>query len=139
MLNSGLATDAAATKMVKFRLRAIVLLLLGSSLIFLSTANAQCAPEPTTVLKGTVSLEAQGQPAHVQGAEIIVEGDFLILSAVTDRDGTFSFSNLDPGTYTVEASLSGLYAEQKVSVEPGAELQVVLQLKSPDPTISVNP
>lgn len=139
MLNSELATVAAATKMIGFRLRAIVLLLVGSCLIFLSTADAQCASEPTTVLKGTVILEAPGEPAYVQGAKVIVQGEFLILSAVTDRDGKLRFSNVEPGTYTVKASLLGLHSEQEISVDPGTEVQVVLQLKLPDPTISANP
>jgi hypothetical protein len=139
MLNSGLATVAAATKMIGFRLRAIVLLLVGSCLIFLSTADARCAFEPTTVLKGTVILEAPGEPAYVQGAKVIVRGEFLILSAFTDRDGKFRFSNMEPGTYTVEASFFGLHSEQEISVDPGTEVQVVLQLKLPDPTISANP
>jgi hypothetical protein len=139
MLNSELATVAAATKMVGFRSRAIVLLLVGSCLIFLSMADAQCASEPTTVLKGTVILEAPGEPAYVQGAKVIVQGEFLILSAVTDRDGKFRFSNMEPGTYTVKASFLGLHSEQEISVDPGTEVQVVLQLKLPDPTTSAEP
>lgn len=144
MLNSGLVTVAAATnaatnKVIGFRLKAIVLLLVGSCLIIPSMADAQCVPEPTTVVKGTVFLEAPGEPARAQAAKVIVQGDFLILSAVTDRDGKFTFSNMEPGTYTVEAAFLGLHAEQKISVEPGTEVQVVLQLKLPDSTISANP
>ena len=102
-------------------------------------ADAQCTSEPTTSLKGSVLLDGPGEPAHAQGAKVVIQGDFLILSAVTDRDGNFRFSNMEPGTYTVEATLFGLHAEQKISVEPGTELQVVLQLKLTDPTISANP
>jgi hypothetical protein len=139
MLNSGLATVAVATKVIGLRLTAILLLLVGSCLIIPSMADAQCTPEPTTVLKGTVLLEAPGEPTYVQGAKVIVQGEFLILSAVTDRDGKFRLSNLEPGTYTVEATSLGLHAEQKISVEPGSEVQVVLQMKLPDHTISANP
>lgn len=139
MLKSRLATVAAATKVVGFSLTAIVLLLAGNCLVIPSMADAQCTSEPTTVLKGTVFLEAPGDPTYVQGARVIVQGEFLILSAVTDHDGRFRFSNMEPGTYTVEATLFGLHAEQKISVEPGTEVQVVLQLKLPDPTISANP
>jgi len=139
MLNSGLATIAEATKVIRFRLTAILLLLVGSCLIIPSVADAQCTPEPTTVLKGAVFLEAPDAPAYVQGAKVIVQSEFLILSAVTDREGKFHFSNLDPGTYTVEVTFFGLHAEQKISVEAGTEVQVALQLKLPDPTISANP
>ena len=62
----------------------------------------------------------------------MVEGDFFIVSAIADREGNFRFSNLEPGTYMVEATYFGLYAEQKVTVEAGAVVQVTLQLKLPD-------
>ena len=39
---------------------------------------------------------------------------------------------LGPGSYTVKATYFGLYAEQKITVEPGALVQVALQLKLPD-------
>ena len=140
MLNSDLTMVSAATdKVIGFRLTATVLLLVGSCLVIPSMAAAQCTPDPTAAVKGTVFLEAPGEPAYVQGAKVIVQGEFLILSAVTDRDGKFRFSNLEPGTYTVEASYSGLHSEQEISVDPGTEVQVVLQLKLPDPTISANP
>ena len=139
MLKSGLATVAAATKAIGFRLTAIVLLLVGGYLIIPSMADAQCTSDPTTVLNGTVFLEAPGEPAYVQGAKVIVQGEFLTLSAVTDRDGRFRLSNMEPGTYLVEATFFGFHAEQKISVEPGTEVQVALQLKLPDPKISANP
>ena len=63
----------------------------------------------------------------------MVQGEFLILSAVTDRDGRFHLSNMDPGTYIVEATYLGLHAEQRISIEAGAVVHVVLQLKLSDP------
>ncbi|HVN21172.1 MAG TPA: carboxypeptidase regulatory-like domain-containing protein [Dongiaceae bacterium] len=114
--------------MIGLRLRAIVLLLVGACLIFPYGADAQCTPEPTTIVKGTVFLEAPDKPDYVQGAEVIVQGDTLILSAVTGREGMFSFSNIEPGTYTVEATYFGLHAEQKITIESGTVVQVALQL-----------
>ena len=95
--------------------------------------------EPATGVTGTVFLEIPGEPTYVQGAKILVEGEFLILSAVTDQDGKFRFSNLEPGTYVVEATFLGLHDEQKISVESGTEVHVALQLRIPDPTTSANP
>jgi hypothetical protein len=138
-MNSGPTTVAPGTAAIEVRITALVLLLVAGCSIIPSLADAQRTSEPTTVLKGTVILQVPGQPASVQGAKVIVQGEFLILSAVTDRDGKFRFSNLEPGTYTVEASYFGLHSEQEISVEPGTEVQVVLQLKLPDPTISANP
>ena len=140
VLNSGLATVAAVTnKVIGFRLTAIVLLLVGSCLVIPSMADAQCTSEPIKVLKGTVFLEAPGEPTYVQGAKVIVQGEFLILSAVTDRDGKFRFSNLEPGTYVLEAMFLGLRDQQEISVESGTEVHVALQLRIPDPTTSANP
>jgi len=95
-------------------------------------AAAQCTPEPITVVKGTVFLETPDQPASVPGAKIIIQSDFMILSASTDHEGKFRFSNIEPGTYTVEATYFGLHAEQRITVEAGTELKVALQLKLPD-------
>ena len=132
MLNSGLATVAAATKAIGFRVAAIVLLLVGSCLLIPRRADAQCTPEPTTIVRGTVYLDASDVPAYAQGAKVIVRDEFTIVSAVTDREGKFRISNLEPGIYTVEATYFGLHAEQKVTVEEGAEIEVTLQLKPLD-------
>ena len=109
--------------------RATVLSLIGMCLIMPYGAGAQCAPEPVTVVKGTVFLESPNRPAPVPGAKIIIQSDFMILSANTDHEGEFSFSNIEPGTYIVEAAYLGLHAEQKITVEAGSELQVALHLK----------
>ena len=80
-------------------------------------------------MQGTVVLDDVGKPDYVAGAKIIIQSDFTIESAVTDQHGKFHFPNLDPGTYTVEATYFGLYAEQTITVEPGIEVQVPLQLR----------
>ena len=107
--------------------RATGLSVVGLCLLVPRGTQAQCSPEPTTVVQGTALLEPPDGPAP--GAKVIVEGDFFIVSAVTDREGKFRFSNLEPGTYTVEARYFGLYAEQKITVEAGGIVQVTLQLK----------
>ena len=133
MLNSGLATVAAVTKRaIGLRLAAIVLLLVGSCLLIPRRADAQCTPEPTTIVRGTVYLDASDVPPYAPGAKVIVRDEFTIVSAVTDREGKFRISNLEPGIYTVETTYFGLHAEQKITVEEGAEIEVMLQLKLPD-------
>ena len=138
-MNSGPTTVAATSKAIELRITAIVLLLVGSCLIIPSLADAECGSEPATVVTGTVFLEIPGEPTYVQGAKIVVQGDFLILSAVTDHNGKFRFSNLEPGTYVVEATFLGLHDEQKISIESGTEVHVALQLRLPDPSTSANP
>jgi len=110
-------------------LRATVLSVVGTFLLIPFGTQAQCSPEPTTVVQGTAFLETPDEPAP--GAKVTVQGDFLIESAITDRAGKFRFSNLEPGTYTVSATYFGLYAEQKITVEAGTVVQVALQLKPP--------
>ena len=139
MSNSEPASVAAANIAIELRVTLILLVLVGGSLIRPSQADAQCASEPATVVTGAVFLEIPGEPIYVQGAKVIVQGEFLILSAVTDHDGKFRFSNLEPGTYVVEAAFFGLHDEQKISVESGVEVHVTLQLRIPDPTSAADP
>lgn len=108
-------------------LRATALSVVGICLLIPCGTEAHCAPERTTVVQGTTLLEAPDGPA--QGAKVTVQGDYLIESAVTDRDGKFRFSNLEPGTYMVEATYLGFYCDQKITVEAGAVVQVTLRLK----------
>ena len=110
-------------------LRATVLAV-GMCLLIPYGTQAQCSPEPTAVVQGTAFLETSDELAR--GVKVIVQGDFSIVSAITDREGNFRFSNLEPGTYMVEAAYFGLYAEQKITVEAGTVVQVTLQLKLPD-------
>ena len=109
-------------------LRATVLAV-GMCLLIPYGTQAQCSPEPTAVVQGTAFLETSDGLAR--GVKVTVQGDYLIVSTITDREGKFRFSNLDPGTYTVEETYFGLYAEQKVTVDAGTVVQVALQLKPP--------
>jgi hypothetical protein len=111
--------------------------MVGICLLIPCGTEAHCTPEPTTVVQGTTFLEPPDGP--VPGAKVTVHGDFLIVSAITDREGKFRFSNLEPGIYTLEATYLGFYAEQKITVEAGAVVQVALQLKLRDLKASPKP
>ena len=110
--------------------RATALSVVGLCLLIPHGTQAECSPEPTTVVQGTAFLETPDQAAP--GAKVTIQGDFLIVSAIADRDGKFRFSNLEPGSYTIEATYFGLHAEQKITVEAGAVVQVTLHLELPD-------
>jgi hypothetical protein len=139
MHRSRLSATSETINMVGLLFRATVLSVVGMCLIIPHRAAAQCIPEPTTLVKGTVSLGSRNERDYVSGAKIIVQGDLMTLSAVTDHEGKFGFSNLEPGTYTVEATHLGLHAEQTITVEAGTKVQVVLQLKLPDRETSPKP
>ena len=132
MLHSKLSTASEGPTVIGSILRATALLMVGICLLIPCGTEAHCTPEPGTVVQGTAFLEPPDGP--VPGAKVTVQGDFLMESAITDREGKFRFSNLEPGTYTVEATYLGLYVEQKITLEAGALLQVTLQLKPPDLT-----
>ena len=72
MLNSGLSTVAAATKPIGLRVAVTVLLLVGSCLLIPRRADAECTPEPTTIVRGTVYLDASDLSAYAQGVKVIV-------------------------------------------------------------------
>lgn len=109
----------------------IVLAVIVICFFGLCGARAQCTPEPVTVVQGTVVLDSPTKSDYVAGATVIIQGDFMIVSASTDREGRFHFSNVEPGTYAVETTYFNLYAEQTITVETGGEVQLLLQLKPP--------
>jgi hypothetical protein len=110
-------------------LRIVALAAVGFCLTITCTAAAQCGAEPSTGVQGTVSAETTGAPGPAPGAKVTLWGDFTFLTAVADRDGKFHFSNVDPGTYLIEATYFDLRSEQKITVEDGIVLQVSLLLK----------
>lgn len=64
-------------------------------------------------LTGTVSLSETGDPLH--GANVLVVE--LGLSALSDDDGSYSFTRLPPGTYHVVAHLDSVFTEAAKTVE----------------------
>lgn len=109
--------------------RATVLSVIAMFVLVAYSSEARCTPEPVTTVRGMVTQDSFDSPDYVPGVKVVLEGDLMIVSAVTDREGNFHFVNLEPGTYTVEATYLGLYAEQKIIVVDGSEVQVNLKLK----------
>ena len=112
--------------------------LLAVSLIVLSgciaapTPSATDAPAPseatttaeTGAIDGSVTTD-ELQP--IPNAQVALQGDNR--STVSASDGSFSFSNLDPGTYTVLVAGLGYFSNQKtVSVVAGEAVKVTIIL-----------
>jgi hypothetical protein len=55
----------------------------------------------------------------------------------TNADGKFSFSQVAPGEYTIEADSPGMHAERSVAVAPGENVKVALELRLAAVTTSV--
>src|SRR5215831_3826898 len=102
--------------MKKFCLAATLLILIVSSLTF-AQVNA--------VLNGTVS-DASG--ALIPGVEVTAKNvnTGISYTQVTNETGSFAFQSLQPGTYTLEASLSGFQKASYNNVVLGQGQQVRL-------------
>jgi len=85
-------------------------------------------------MQGTVFSGAPDEPLY--RAKVTLYGDTGVISTITDRDGKFSFADVEPGVYFLQASYLGLHAEQNVTVHAGAVVQVSLHLEVPDPNMS---
>jgi len=123
--------------MICSTLKTTVLLLLGICLLTPFGLAAQDTTATTSRLQGTVFSGAPDEPLYTPGAKVTLYGDTGVLSTVTDQDGTFAFTNIDPpGIYFIEATYFGLHAEQNVMVDAGTVVQVSLHLEVPDPNMS---
>src|SRR5438552_3335900 len=86
-------------------------------------------------IRGTVRA-AHNVP--LAGAAVrVVGGTAAARGATTDAEGTFAFTNLAPGTYTVSASLPGVRTQSHPGVQVAADaeavvdfVQVALELKA---------
>jgi len=118
-------------------LRTTVLLLLGICLLAPCGLAAQDTTATTSRLQGTVFSGAPDEPLYRPGAKVTLYGDTGVISTITDRDGKFSFADVEPpGVYFLQASYRGLHAEQNVTVHAGAVVQVSLHLEVPDPNMA---
>jgi len=99
------------------------------------SARGQSSVKPGTV-EGTVFTVDSGGPSFVPGAKVVLNGS-TTLETETDAEGKYSFFNVAPGEYTIEADFPGMHAEQTVVVAPEAEVKAQLELKLVAVTTSV--
>ncbi len=96
-------------------------------LLFPLRACGQSSAKPGT-LEGTVFVVDSGGPSLLPGARVVLKGS-TNRETETDAEGKYSFSAVDAGSYAIEASFPGMHAEQAVTVDMGAHLNVGLELK----------
>jgi type 1 fimbria pilin len=108
------------------KLAITIITVMISAVLFMAAAafEGDVTQERTATLTGTV-VDADMQEG-VEGAEVtLAETD---QTATTDEFGTFSFSDLEEGTYTITVSAEGYSnAEEEVEVtEHGATVEIQL-------------
>ena len=82
----------------------------------------------TGAVEGTVFVTDSGGPSMVPGAKVVLKGSSALASEA-DAEGKYSFRAVAPGAYTIQADFPGMHAEQAVTVAPGADVKVALELK----------
>ncbi|HLF63718.1 MAG TPA: TonB-dependent receptor, partial [Saprospiraceae bacterium] len=84
-----------------------------------------------TSLEGKVTEQDNGDPV-IFGTVSLFKNGVLITGTETDFDGNYAFSNIDPGTYDVEASYVGFTAQRQVGVVvlAGKAIRLDFQLSS---------
>lgn len=100
------------------------------------TVIVKARPEPAGLTGVVIELDAQGRAkGPLAGAKIDLTGP-VAGTATTDGQGKFAFTQLDPGTYTVNVSKTGYYAQvRSVSLSAGETKDEVFRLtpESPEP------
>ena len=103
-------------------------LLLAAALVLLPNSAAAQALYGT--VGGTVTDDSG---ATIPGATVTAtnQGTGLVVSAVTDETGAYAIRNLQPGTYTIKASLQGFkeYVQTGVPVDPSDVLRIDAKLE----------
>jgi hypothetical protein len=106
---------------LKFRILRVGILLIAS------LHGAAQAPSPSASLHGTV-LDPSG--AAIAGALVTVKGAGRGAQVDSDADGRYSFSNLKPGIYSIEARAKGfdVFRLDRIVLAKGEDKQADLNL-----------
>ncbi len=101
--------------------------LIATLIFFPLVAREQSVAKPASV-EGTVSVTDSAGPSLLPGAKVVLRGS-ATLEAETNAGGKYSFPEVAPGEYIIEADFPGLHAEQTVTVATGVALKVPLELQ----------
>ena len=103
------------------------------------------AAEDGAILRGTVTaLGANEETLKVPGAQLKLTntvGGSIALSAVTDDEGAYKFTNLSPGLYTLEISAQGFATQtRRLTIRPSDTTveDVRLEIETVKTTVTVN-
>ena len=91
-------------------------------------ANMQTSPS-TGAVRGTLFLLGSDGPAYIPGGTVVLTG-LQTQKTEADQEGRQSFEAVPPGTYRIEAVVSGVRADRSFVVEPGKITKADLELKA---------
>ena len=78
-------------------------LLLGVCLLMPLAVQGQTIEPTAGAVQGTVFWSAN-DPTSVSDVKIVLYGDTIIISTVSDPEGKFNFSDLEPGVYFLQVT-----------------------------------
>ena len=118
-----------AATLLNFRYRAfrLCLYLLTLWLLGQGYMDAQKTHTEGAVAGAVFIADAEGR-SYMPGATVALQGPEA-LQAVTDEKGQYSFRDVEPGQYTIIATLPGLQSEQDITIDAGAATNIDLELK----------
>jgi hypothetical protein len=85
--------------------------------------------DPTGTVQGRIFLLGSDGSAQVVGAAVVLTGP-QVRKTETDQEGRYAFETLPPGTYQIEAVVSGLHAQQTITVEAHKTTEIDLPTKT---------
>ncbi len=85
-------------------------------IVLCSFISAVAFTQTSTSLGGKVTDEETGE-AIAFGSVVLFKNGVLITGELTDENGNYLFSNIDPGTYDLEASYTGYSTKRITSVQ----------------------
>ena len=104
-------------------------ILLGLTVLwFARCALAAEEPPPTGSVEGTALVASPNGQRYVAGAKVVASGP-VRMEIETNAQGRYAFIKMIPGTYTIEATFSGLKAIQTITVTAHQVAYVQLELK----------
>ena len=92
-----------------------------------SASSTQTNPSTGSV-QGILLLLGSDGPAYSGGGTVVLTGR-LTQQTEADEKGQYSFEAVPPGTYRIEAVVSGLRAERSIVIEPDKTTNADLELK----------
>ncbi len=85
-------------------------------------------PDATGQVQGTAFIQDSNGQSYIAKAKVTLNGP-AIMEVETDEDGKFEFRDVPPGTYIVEAAVTGLLGSQNVTVDADKVAKISLELK----------